>query len=59
MCNQECFMEVFSPPRVAAQVRKVGLSAQYSIDLANGYDLLKFEDRARVLKMIEDYKPVS
>ena len=50
-------MEFFSPPRVAAPLRRMGFRARYSFDLLTGYDFLTFQDRARALKLYETHNP--
>lgn len=56
-CLPHHFMEFYSPPRVALPLRRTGFFARYSFDLMTGYDFLKFEDRARALRLYEAHAP--
>ena len=56
-CLPHHFMEFYSPPRVALPLRRTGFFARYSFDLMTGYDFLKFEDRARALRLYETHAP--
>ena len=49
--------EIFSPPRVCAQARILGLRAGFSHDLSTGVDMLQFEGRARVWADIDQAQP--
>lgn len=55
--SPEHFMEFYSPPRVAVLLRRMGFRAQYSLDELSGYNFLKFEDRARALRLYETHAP--
>ena len=50
-------MEFFSPPRVAVELRRYGLRAQYSFDIQTGYDFTTFEDRARAMRLVGTHCP--
>ena len=50
-------MEFFSPPRVAVELRRWGLSARYSFDINTGFDFTTFEDRARALRLVRTHCP--
>eukprot|EP00435_Cladocopium_sp_Y103_P046990 s1741_g13.t1 len=49
--------EVFSPPRIAAEAKKQGLSAGGSYDLQTGYDLLDRGDVQRMWRELEEDDP--
>lgn len=55
--QRHVFMEFFSPPRVAVELRRYGLPAQYSFDIQTGYDFTTFEDRARALRLVRTHCP--
>ena len=50
-------MEVFSPPRVSFAVSRLGLLADWSLDLTNRYDFLTMESRAECLRVVSDEEP--
>ena len=55
--QRHVFMEFFSPPRVAVELRRYGLPAQYSFDIQTGYDFTTFEDRARAMRLVGTHCP--
>ena len=49
--------EVFSPPRIALQAPKVGLSQGSSFDLETGWDLSKAEERKKMWRKLKEEDP--
>ena len=50
--------EVYSPPRVATQGKKMGLRVGESMDLTTGWDFNKEEDRIKAEKRVDEQKPL-
>eukprot|EP00969_Alexandrium_andersonii_P061755 2722660-Alexandrium_andersonii.AAC.1 len=50
-------MEIFSPPRIAPEVTKLGLRASVSLDLTGGWNALNLEDQKRAFEEIVRRRP--
>jgi len=54
---QDDLMEVYSPPRMVAVAKQVGLRAELSVDLLTGWNLLDPEVRLNVVQEIHRRRP--
>lgn len=51
------FLEIFSEPRISKHAVRAGMVCAPAVDLKTGFDLLKAEDQARCVQVIQSCRP--